>query len=451
MLGFSSIGEQPISSTQYIAAPVISGSGFQLIRSYSAPIPSINLSAFSLQHLTSSLTVSNSLPLSSNLLQHVISGITSSNVTEITANGFVIPIASSRILPDQEFNYSGHQHTQIGTTLYSTANIYSYGSQRINTLGNVQSVVRLKVAPVSVINATSSIGATISIWGNSYQRIVISERAPSFYVNLLQHVLSNAIIIANSQILTNGLQKSAAKDSIYTVVPVLSTGYQKTISQSQQQTYLNLAWSLAKKVLSNSSIVAPTLVKADLYQIITSFYSEFIFSSSGYQLTSSAVDILSNINIESTAKENIDSTTYITIAPSFQQLVTQQLNRYNKSNVLTVNLSLMVTDPTASLFRFIRSARVAMRPINGSSVYQKFVLPSVATTPYSSNTLYAMEGNIGTVISADSPVHMILTMLNGNSYDLGYNTVFVISTNIYSIDFINDLNQVPVTVSWVVS
>ncbi len=54
-------------------------------------------------------------------------------------------------------------------------------------------------------------------------------------------------------------------------------------------------------------------------------------------------------------------------------------------------------------------------------------------------TIPAPAGNVATVLSSNTPVHLIVTTPNG-TLDMGQNTLFVITSPIVSIKAINDQN-----------
>ena len=104
--------------------------------------------------------------------------------------------------------------------------------------------------------------------------------------------------------------------------------------------------------------------------------------------------------------------------------------------VMYVDVKCYLSSVRAS--RNVLSTRNSARSINNVATDQTFVLPVTSTElPASQREFVADPGNVMTVISSNRPVHAILVRESG-MLDLGQITMFVISSSIVSIKFIND-------------
>ncbi len=77
---------------------------------------------------------------------------------------------------------------------------------------------------------------------------------------------------------------------------------------------------------------------------------------------------------------------------------------------------------------------------------QVFVLPQTTGGAPSSQTVKAAAGGTCVVVSADTPVHLVLTNSNG-TLDLGQNTMFVLTSGFVSLSVTNDQNTGDATVN----
>jgi hypothetical protein len=87
--------------------------------------------------------------------------------------------------------------------------------------------------------------------------------------------------------------------------------------------------------------------------------------------------------------------------------------------------------------RNVLSTRIAVKSKTNVAVDQTFLLPQVASGQLPAEYKYeAIPDNQMTIVSANRPVHLMLTTPNG-ILDLGQQTLFVITSTIISLTFKN--------------
>jgi hypothetical protein len=90
--------------------------------------------------------------------------------------------------------------------------------------------------------------------------------------------------------------------------------------------------------------------------------------------------------------------------------------------------------------RNVLSTRISAKSKNNVALDQTFLLPRASTNQANSEYEYkSVPNNQMTVISANRPVHIVLTRESG-VLDLGLQTVFIISSPIISVKFSNTEN-----------
>lgn len=107
----------------------------------------------------------------------------------------------------------------------------------------------------------------------------------------------------------------------------------------------------------------------------------------------------------------------------------------NPGKTLVVDLSCFIAGARST--RNVLKTRNTAQNSGGGFTQEAFELPVAATGQAPSQKVIVAPNNVATVVSSDLPVHIILTTNNG-TLDLGLNTLFVITSSVVSLNFIND-------------
>jgi hypothetical protein len=120
--------------------------------------------------------------------------------------------------------------------------------------------------------------------------------------------------------------------------------------------------------------------------------------------------------------------------------------KFNLSNSLVLDLDVLRLNDIYT--RPLKSLRFVLNNLDNQLLQQSFTLP-VVTVP-ASTVIDLPENCIGLVVVASSPVSIIATMPSLSVYDLGLNTMFVVTYNVKSLLISNTLNQEPVEIEYIV-
>jgi hypothetical protein len=103
---------------------------------------------------------------------------------------------------------------------------------------------------------------------------------------------------------------------------------------------------------------------------------------------------------------------------------------FNKRQLLILDIGYGVANDNT--VRSIRKERFGLTSVNGVPLLQKFVVSSNGQ-----QTINTEDLNVGTIIQSSLPIQLWVTMFGGSRYDLGLNTVFIVTSQIEQIEFTN--------------
>jgi hypothetical protein len=137
----------------------------------------------------------------------------------------------------------------------------------------------------------------------------------------------------------------------------------------------------------------------------------------------------------------------MSFGPNINSIPTPGSNSLGKTLVLDLACSVA----TSRYIRNVMNVRAAVQNPSGGFLDQQVEL-TVAPSggPISTEVLVAPSGNAVTVVSSDSPVHILVTLPSNEQVDLGLNTLFIVTTSILNITLLNTLNLKATSISCII-
>ncbi len=405
---------------------------------YANGIPEVHLSTSGTQKYAVSILLTPYLLISGAGYQKSFS------VSSIIVTVYAHSAPSQKINSTNSTTFKGILLVNLATYIKSSATIGAIpnpiyaGMQLVNGKTQPSSTVYIYSAPRAKSKSTTGIVSTLQLEFNGYQGHVslshtdIASKISSYASNTIEG--SNRILEISIPFLVSGDTKTYSKIMVSPNLGISGNALQSSESQSAVLAPLLLQF-LEKQYINNEGhpVISSTL-SGDLVQAIQEIATVFpcAIYTDGYVST-------------------VESTEYLFTHPLIVP-TGSKLSKFSGLNTLILDLNFAQTASLASYYRELGSKRFSLSNMQNSVVYHEFVLPTVDSgfLP-SSYTLAVPKNTVGVVITADTQIHLILTMNNGAVYDLGQNTIFILSNSVSTVQFINDLNISNAQVSYIVA